>query len=79
MTNLEKYNNAFLNALEVSLNDLEELEYGLVKNWESLGHMSLIAEIEETFDIEINPEDITQFTNYKVGKKLLKKYNIYVE
>lgn len=79
MTNLEKYNNAFLNALEVNINELKDLKYGDTQNWQSFGHILLISSIEENFDIEFESEDISQLTSYKEGKNLLKKFNINID
>ena len=79
MTNLEKYNNAFLNALEVNINELNDLKYGDTQNWQSFGHILLISSIEENFDIEFEPEDISELTSYKEGKNLLKKFNINMD
>lgn len=79
MTNLEKYNNAFLNALEVNINELKDLKYGDTQNWQSFGHILLISSIEENFDIEFEPEDITELTTYEGGKNLLKKFNINLD
>ena len=55
MTNLEKYNNAFVNALDVNINELNDLKYGDTHNWTSFGHMLLISSIEENFDIQFEP------------------------
>jgi len=79
MTNIEKYNNAFVNSLEVNANELKDLKYGDNCNWKSFAHLLLITTIEESFDIEFEPEDITQFTSYKKGKNLLKKFNINMD
>jgi len=79
MTNLEKYNNAFLNALEVNINELKDLKYGDTQNWQSFGHILLISSIEENFDIEFESEDISELTSYKEGKTLLKKFNINMD
>ena len=79
MTNLEKYNNAFLNALEVNINELNDLKYGDTQNWQSFGHILLISAIEENFDIEFESEDISKLTSYKEGKTLLKKFNINMD
>jgi acyl carrier protein len=46
--------------------------------WDSVGHMGLIAEIEEAFDIELEMDDVIDFSSYVKGKDILKKYNIEV-
>ena len=39
MTNLEKYNNAFMKTLEVSEEQLAGLKYQSIEAWDSVGHM----------------------------------------
>ena len=38
--------------------------------------LSLIAVIEDSFDLELQPDDIVEFTSYQKGIELLKKYNV---
>jgi len=38
--------------------------------------MSLIAELEESFDIMIETDDIIDFSSYMKGQSILKKYGI---
>ena len=47
MTNLEKYNNAFVEALDVEVSQLAGLQYQGVPTWDSVGHMTLISTIED--------------------------------
>ena len=35
------------------------------KRWDSLHHLTLTSELEETFDIELEPEEIAQMTDFK--------------
>lgn len=51
MTNLEKYVKAFSEALEVPESDVPALKYGESDQWDSVGHMTLIAALEDAFDI----------------------------
>jgi acyl carrier protein len=73
MTNLEKYNNAFIEALEVEESQLEGLEYQEISAWDSVGHMGLVAAIEDAFDIVMDTDDIIDFSSYEIGKKILAK------
>lgn len=80
MTNLEKYNKAFMEALELSEDQLTDaLEYQGVSTWDSVGHMELIAELEDCFEIMFETDDIVDFSSYKIGKELLSKYDIVIE
>lgn len=76
MTNLEKYNQAFIEALDVDESELSNLTYKSITTWNSVGHMSLIAAIEDTFDIELTTDDIFDLSSYEKGKDILKKYSV---
>ncbi|MDN3679463.1 acyl carrier protein [Vibrio tapetis subsp. quintayensis] len=76
MSNLAKYNTVFIEALEVTEEQLAELKYLDVEAWDSVGHMGLIAELEEVFEIELDTDDIIDFSSYQVGKDILKKYSV---
>ncbi|MGO5115131.1 acyl carrier protein [Candidatus Avoscillospira sp. LCP25S3_F1] len=78
MTNLEKYNNAFINALQVEESELAGLEYQAVSGWDSVGHMQLVAELEDAFDIMMDTDDIIDLSSYEKGKEILKKYEVEV-
>ena len=57
---------------------MEELEYQGIDEWDSVGHMELIAELEDGFDIMMDTDDIIDFSSYKKGIELLKKYEVEV-
>lgn len=78
MSNLEKYNKAFIETLEVREEQLKELEYQNVESWDSIGHMGLIAALEDSFDIMLDTDDIIDFSSYEKGKEILKKYKIEI-
>ena len=77
MENLEKYNNAFVEVFGAKVEDLND-NYGkdTVEEWDSVHQLSLIAILEETFDIMFDPEDIMEMTSYGSGKTLLQKYDV---
>lgn len=76
MTNLEKYNNVFMENLQVSETQLENLKYQGVELWDSVGHMTLVAAIEDAFDIMLDTDDIIDLSSYEKGKEILKKYDV---
>ncbi|MCI8292269.1 MAG: acyl carrier protein [Hespellia sp.] len=71
MTNIEKYTNAFVEALEIKEEQVEGLEYQAINEWDSVGHMTLIAAIEDAFDIMMDTDDIIDFSSYEKGKEIL--------
>ena len=76
MTNLEKYNNVFIENLQVSENQLENLKYQSVELWDSVGHMTLVAALEDAFDIMMDTDDIIDLYSYEKGTEILKKYDV---
>lgn len=76
MNNLERYNKAFIETFDVTEPELAKLTYQSVALWDSIGHMALITELEEAFNIMIETDDIIDFNSYKKGFEILKKYGI---
>ena len=64
---------AFAEALNVGEESVEQLKYQSVEEWDSVGHMSLIAAIEDAFDIMMDTDDIIDLNSYEKGKELLSK------
>ena len=79
MSNLEKYNNAFIASLEIGEEQLVGLQYQGVPAWDSIGHMNLIAELEDIFDIEMETDDIVDFSSYEKGIEIMSKYAVVIE
>ena len=79
MSNLEKYNNAFMETLEITEDQLSGLKYQDIEAWDSVGHMSLIAALEDAFDIMMDTDDIIDFSSYEKGKEILAKEAYGVE
>ena len=75
---IEKYNDAFLESFPVGESQLTELKYQSIREWDSVGHMGLMAALEEAFEIEMEIDDIIDFSSYEVGKNILKKYGVDV-
>lgn len=77
MTNLEKYNKAFCDSFEITDDKLAGLKYQQIELWDSVGHMTLVANLEDAFDIMMETDDIIDLSSYEKGKDILsKKYNI---
>ena len=77
MTNMEKYLASFKEALEIDeavLND--DLAFDSIPEWDSVGHMRLMASLEDAFDIMFETEDIMDFSSLGKGKELMKKYDV---
>ena len=79
MSNLEKYNKAFMETFEITEEQLAGLKYQDIEAWDSVGHMGLIAALEDAFDIMMDTDDIIDFNSYEKGRELLSKEEYGVE
>jgi acyl carrier protein len=77
MNNKQKYDQVFMESFSIDKSALDEtLEYNTIQSWDSIGHMGMIAGIEETFDIMMETDDIIDFGSYTKGFEMLAKYGI---
>jgi acyl carrier protein len=79
MSILEKYKLSFKDSLSLKDEDVnEKLEYNGVPEWDSIGHMTLMSKLEEEFNISLETDDIVDFSSFKKGIEILKKYNVNI-
>jgi len=77
MSNKQKYDEIFIEIFEVNADELNEmLEYQSIESWDSVGHMALMAALEDEFDIMLEMDDIIDFGTYLTGIETMKKYGV---
>tara|TARA_B100001939_G_C16915627_1_gene606752 strand:- start:361 stop:600 length:240 start_codon:yes stop_codon:yes gene_type:complete len=77
MSNQEKYKQVFISSLSINDNDFKDsLKYNEIPEWDSIGHMTLISALEEAFKVTFETDDIVDYSSYKKGIEILKKYKI---
>lgn len=77
MENKKRYETVFTEIFEVSPEELNEaFTFKAVDAWDSLTHLTLIAELEDTFDVMFETDDILHFGGYENGMKILEKYGV---
>ena len=77
MTKEEQYKKVFCETFQIEEQQLAGLTYQGVKSWDSIGHMGLVAALEETFDIMMETDDIIDMSSFEKGKEILiKNYNV---
>ena len=68
---------AFLRAFDLPPDfDLSGLAYQGTARWDSIGHMQLVAELEDEFGIMLEPEDIVEIGGYTEALGVLRKYGV---
>ena len=79
MLPVEKYSEIFKTALNVDANKVNKnLKYNEIDEWDSIAHMTLMAALEEEYKISLETDDIVDFSSFKKGIEILKKYNIKI-
>ena len=80
MINRKIYDQIFMDCFLVEESALnKEFVYQCIPEWDSIGHMSLIAAIEEKFGIMMETDDIIDLGSYTKGIDILSKYNIMID
>lgn len=79
MSNKQKYIKVFIDCFSVTEDVLNEnFTYQCIAAWDSVGHMGMIAALEDAFDIMMETEDIIDFGSYTIGIETLKKYGVEI-
>ena len=78
MDNKEKYQNIFVKSLALNEKKFNEnIKYNEVSEWDSIGHMTLMSGLEDGFGIAMETDDVVDFSSYKKGIEILKKYKVF--
>jgi len=77
MKNKNKYIEIFIKSFSLEKKKFnEKIKYNDIPEWDSIGHMTLMSDLEDGFDISIETDDIIDFSSFKKGIQILKKYKI---
>jgi len=77
--NLKKYKDAFKETFDLKNDNMDSLKYQSIDNWDSIGHMTLMSALESAFSITLETDDIIDFSSFKKGKEILKKYKVEIQ
>ena len=79
MKNKEKYIDIFIKSLAIDKKKFsEKLKYNDIPEWDSINHMTLMSGLEEGFNITMESDDIVDFSSFKKGIDILKKYKVEI-
>lgn len=77
MSNKEKYTQVFMETFEITEEQTVGLEYTAITAWDSVGHMTLVANLEDVFGIMMDTDDIIDLSSFKKGMEILgEKYGV---
>lgn len=75
--NEQKLREIFAEALNIKLEQItDELTYNSIPEWDSIGHMGLISEIDAQFDTMLDTDDVLGLSSFAKAKEILAKYDI---
>jgi len=79
MSAKQKYQDIFIKSLSIDNKKFNEnIKYNEIPEWDSIGHMTLIAALEEEYKINFETDDIVDFSSFKKGIEILKKYKVNI-
>jgi len=52
------------------------LEYGTVKEWDSVAHMALVSALEQEYGIMLETDDVIDMSSVGKAKEILRKYGV---
>ncbi|MCV9933578.1 acyl carrier protein [Flavobacterium sp. LS1R47] len=75
MNTIEQLNGVFARAFEIPVDSVNnDLEYQGIAEWDSMSHLVMVQELESTYNISIEMEDILEMGSVLKIKEILKKY-----
>jgi acyl carrier protein len=72
-----KLKDCFSVSLGIPVGQVEDdLAYNSIKEWDSVGHMALVAALEGAYDIMLNTDDILGLSSVARAREILVKYGV---
>lgn len=73
----ERLRTVFRKSLELSGEFfVDELEYRGIEKWDSLAHMSLIAGLEDEFEVMLDTDDVIDLSSFGRAREILEKHGV---
>ncbi len=75
MSDEEKLIHAFTTTMNIKSSLVKDtLTYQSIPEWDSMAHMRLVAEIDNSFNTMLDTEEILDMSSVKKTKEILSKY-----
>lgn len=74
---MDSLREAFVTALDLPPGTkVDGLQIGDTQAWDSLGHMALVAELEDRFGIEVETDDLVAMSSFAESVEILRRYGL---
>ena len=75
--NKEKLRTCFSQSLGIAMDRVtDDLAYNTIEEWDSVGHMTLVAGIETAFDVMLDTDDILDLSSVRQAVTILTKHGV---
>jgi acyl carrier protein len=69
----DRLRDTFVEALALDGDvDVDNLKYRDIEEWDSVGHMGLVAAIEDEFDVQLDTDQVIDMSSFKVALDMLR-------
>ena len=77
MSQLETFESLLMEAFDIKREEIkDDTTPDDLENWDSIVHMDLCAKFEESFDISLDVEEITEMQTLGLMKEVLKRHGV---
>ena len=77
MENFAAYQDCFRRAFHLAEDEaVVAFAYQSAPQWDSVGHLALITEIENAFEVQLEVDDVIDFSSFEIGQGILSKYGV---
>lgn len=74
---MRKVEDVFVSSIGVDPSMVkDDLEYGTIKEWDSVAHMALVSALEEEYGVMLDTDDIIDMSSVGKAKDILRKYGV---
>jgi acyl carrier protein len=71
----DRLKEAFATALDLEIDEIaEDCTQETLEDWDSLGHLNLISEIEKTFKVKLTMDEVMEMTTYSKVKEVVSNH-----
>jgi acyl carrier protein len=75
--NAEKLRECFSRSLGIDRERVtDDLAYNTLKEWDSVGHMALVVELEGEFNVMFDTDDILGMSTVAKAREILTRYGV---
>lgn len=55
---------------------VQSFTYGTTPGWDSLAHMQLVSELEATFDVLLEADEVVELNDFQAAKDILGRHGV---